>query len=286
MPSSPNALEHKSDASDSIDPPEELAGLRWKVWISEEESGSDYAGAYKFQRYRIHSRNVCGQQSTDLWRRYSDFHGLRELLLELFPGLYVPPLPPKRFLQLPLSNWSHEEFLKERYADLNRFLTRCVEIPPLRESHAFQVFLIDHEQGFKNALKSKTLEHCDRTDSAILERLQRNFGHSVGRVELPEDPSSRISQLLQTFEVSRDALLAARVALDRVYTFGAAFASEFKDFIAQVDELRQAELSYCRKYAPDLEQRINITPQLCQFRIYASLCSISFLVDSYFALPS
>lgn len=31
----------------------------------------------------------------EVFRRYSDFAALRDLFADRFPGMYVPPLPPK-----------------------------------------------------------------------------------------------------------------------------------------------------------------------------------------------
>ena len=34
--------------------------------------------------------------SFEIYRRYSDFANLREVLLIRWPGCYIPPLPPKK----------------------------------------------------------------------------------------------------------------------------------------------------------------------------------------------
>jgi hypothetical protein len=39
---------------------------------------------------------VLNKERFEIYRRYSDFVVLRESLCEIFPGLYVPPIPPKK----------------------------------------------------------------------------------------------------------------------------------------------------------------------------------------------
>ena len=53
----------------------------------------------------------------EIFRRYSDFAVLRELFADRFPGLYVPPLPPKQAF-----GTNKLEFIDERCFLLNMFI--------------------------------------------------------------------------------------------------------------------------------------------------------------------
>lgn len=246
--------------------------------ITDVENASEFGGTYKFQRYQVQSSGIVGLETTNIWRRYSDFDALRNLLRKLFPGLFVPPLPPKKFLQLPsLASWTYDEFLRERRADLRRFLVRCANIPAIRESHALQVFLRDGNVGFKSAVGSQSLEHCDVSNvGSALERLQQNFAHSVGRVEISHDVDARFQKLAEVFRLSQEALKTAHSALEGVYNSGAAFVSTIKELLENIDDIRTSEADFARQLfslpaggAGQTQQqhlRIHVTPQLASLR--------------------
>jgi sorting nexin-1/2 len=58
----------------------------------------------------------------DLQRRFNLFNEFRQALVLRFPGLYIPPLPPKK-----LSGKAEEITLIERTHFLNLFLKECTE---------------------------------------------------------------------------------------------------------------------------------------------------------------
>jgi hypothetical protein len=49
-------------------------------------------GIKKFVTYQIGGSSM----SSEVTRRYSDFFALREKLLERWPGVYIPNIPPKK----------------------------------------------------------------------------------------------------------------------------------------------------------------------------------------------
>lgn len=50
--------------------------------------------ATKHHTYQI--RGTDAQGPVEVVRRYKEFNHLREVLFSRFPGLYVPPMPPKQ----------------------------------------------------------------------------------------------------------------------------------------------------------------------------------------------
>lgn len=52
-------------------------------------------------------------------RRYNDFFHLRNTLLNTMPGIYIPPIPPKKMI-----GNKNEQFLEERKYFLQRFLQK------------------------------------------------------------------------------------------------------------------------------------------------------------------
>ena len=72
----------------------------------------------------------------EIFRRYSDFAVLREIFVDRWPGLYVPPLPPKQTL-----GKTKMEFIDERCFLLNMFIRQTARCPYLVESEEFYIFV-------------------------------------------------------------------------------------------------------------------------------------------------
>ena len=72
----------------------------------------------------------------EIYRRYSDFAALRDLFVDRFPGMYVPPLPPKQTL-----GTNRIEFIEERCFLLNMFIRQTARCPYLVESEEFHIFV-------------------------------------------------------------------------------------------------------------------------------------------------
>jgi len=62
-------------------------------------------------------------------RWYNDFYNLRSLLMARMPGIYVPPIPPKK----ALGN-KNDKFFEERGYFLQRFLQLVCRIPSIIKS--------------------------------------------------------------------------------------------------------------------------------------------------------
>ena len=68
----------------------------------------------KFTAYQIRGRDSLGV--IDVFRRFKEFLYLRDMLFSRYPGLVIPPVPPKVY-----SNTS-KELIEERCFFLNSFL--------------------------------------------------------------------------------------------------------------------------------------------------------------------
>lgn len=53
----------------------------------------------------------------DIMRRYSEFYLLREMLFSRYPGIFIPPIPSKKY-----SGNKEDRFVEERKYFLNQFL--------------------------------------------------------------------------------------------------------------------------------------------------------------------
>ena len=69
-------------------------------------------------------------------RRYKEVRLLRQVLVERFPAMYVPPIPPKK----SMGN-KDRAFIEDRCFFLNMFFKQMVRCPYLLESEEFALFL-------------------------------------------------------------------------------------------------------------------------------------------------
>ncbi len=72
----------------------------------------------------------------EVLRRYSEFHALHNALVNRFPGIYVPAIPPKK----AMGNTDLGFVIERRYF-LDRFLSLVSEIDYLAFSEEFKLFM-------------------------------------------------------------------------------------------------------------------------------------------------
>ena len=101
-------------------------------------------------------------------RRYTDFYMLREAFVARWPGIYFPPIPPKK----PMGN-KDMKFIEERRFFLERFLRKLANNDFILISEEFKIFSRlgrDIKKSINNLPKV--------TPFIILERLKNNFNIS------------------------------------------------------------------------------------------------------------
>lgn len=90
--------------------------------------------------YVVYTVTSPKDNSGSVSRRYSHFLWLRNILVRLFPGVFVPPLPPKKVVALETAEntlW----IVRERRRDLTRFANRVAANPVLADAKAWEAFL-------------------------------------------------------------------------------------------------------------------------------------------------
>ena len=129
----------------------------------------------------------------EVWRRFSDFLGLREKLLEKYQhlGVLVPPAPEKSISALTktkLNSNSEEhtgnEVVDKRARDLQRFLRRVARHPKLVTDCDFRDFVtIDGElpkAAFTSALSGSSVK-----------KMLKSFGDVFSKIAFPMDENDR-----------------------------------------------------------------------------------------------
>ena len=83
----------------------------------------------------------------DCFRRYNEFYTLRSILLQQWPGCFIPPIPAKK----KIGN-KKDAFVEIRKRHLNYFCTKVAELPHLFYSNEFQLFLRSQETDVTKSL--------------------------------------------------------------------------------------------------------------------------------------
>ena len=83
--------------------------------------------------YTVKGIDMDGEFETS--RRYNDFFAVREHLTRHWPGVYVPPIPPKK-----TTGNKAEEFVEDRCHFLDRFMKQMAKYPALVNSDVFKTF--------------------------------------------------------------------------------------------------------------------------------------------------
>jgi hypothetical protein len=65
--------------------------INFKIEIRISESVEKGSGLSKHTSYCVKGVDKLGD--FEVFRRYSEFHTLREILLSRWPGIYIPPIP-------------------------------------------------------------------------------------------------------------------------------------------------------------------------------------------------
>lgn len=140
-----------------MNPPQELA--TYPMYIDNPQKGEKTVGSYI--KYSMDGTDITEQ----LTRRYSDFYALYEKLLQRWPGVYVPRVPPKK-----ITGNMDPKMIKTRMRLLNRFCLNLSNIPYLYNSEEAKIFR-DNIPEVANAIEKLQVLGF----SEILARLREAF---------------------------------------------------------------------------------------------------------------
>ncbi|KAL6945509.1 hypothetical protein ACO0QE_002969 [Hanseniaspora vineae] len=89
--------------------------------------------------------NVVNSGNTNVIRRYSEFHSLRDCLAKLMPCIIIPPIPKKhsffKYFINPINAENDLEIIEKRKRLLQNFLNSCYQNTKIRENIVFIKFL-------------------------------------------------------------------------------------------------------------------------------------------------
>ena len=121
--------------------------------------------------------------SFQVQRRYKEFRLLRQFLSDRFPGMYVPPIPPKK-----ATGNKNDEFIEARCFYLNMFFKQMVRIPYLLESEELNNFIRPSNDV------SKALTFMPKmSNQKLLERLTEYYTVEYPKGELNFEDSNDLT---------------------------------------------------------------------------------------------
>jgi hypothetical protein len=145
-----------------------------------------------------------------VFRRYRDFDWLRTHLVKLYPGICIPPLPPKK-----IAGSLGEGFVAERRMGVERFLNRVQDTWFMQQEPAFTAFLADNDDPhFENACKEFTKDIMTQTPQDVITRYNTMFPQLLATVndEVIMDTAT-LTSYIDNIESKLSAVLTAADAM-------------------------------------------------------------------------
>jgi len=201
-----------------------------QVSVSEPEMRG--TGLSKYHAYKI----IAANSGVDhVFRRYRDFVWLRTILVKLYPGLFVPPLPPKKII-----GNQDTLFVNERRFDIERFLNRLVAVPAFLQSSPLQAFLT-RAQMFEEAVKDLEKSASERSIDDML-KSYRDFYPDHVATRLPdkaEQDLAAMTEFLQSCEQKLSGLLETAALLDGAVSQQVSHLSKLNMFLHSIDTVEK-----------------------------------------------
>lgn len=187
------------------------------ISIKQYEKRGEGMNAYIVYKIATTAENVLGfaNKEYEVWRRFSDFLGLHEKLMEKYfhKGVMIPAAPEKSIAALTKTIMNHStdehttnDFAERRARILQRFCTRIARHPKLVSDCDFRDFLTV-AAPLPKATSTSTLS------GASVKRMFKNFGEVFSKMAYHMDENDRwfesSQQQMEDMEQTLNKLLRA-----------------------------------------------------------------------------
>ena len=161
-----------SDSIYYIYPPKELS--TYPMYIENPEKQGKNVGS--FISYTLNGTDIVGKMS----RRYSDFFALYEKLVQRWPGVYIPRIPPK------LITKNSKIKIKRRMRLLNRFCLNLSEIDYLYNCEETSLFKSNNQDIaiLINKIPELTLEETIHRMKEAFPNYDENYNILIGKSKI------------------------------------------------------------------------------------------------------
>lgn len=200
--------------------------------------------------------------SHEVFRRYNDFVWLRTELTSQFPGVFIPPLPPKKFI-----GHTAGQFVAERQKLLGRFLNNCERLRFLRKSNAFRIFLTEHNsEEFERRSKEITRDASSERANEQLQRLLEFFPYLQDLPQSNPEDQANVDHLKEYIERIEAKLSQVTQTCDSLVKEQYLLAESFNRMNNALQHVHNLELEY-----PGMPQRVNFLDTFMSLQNQAKL---------------
>jgi hypothetical protein len=205
---------------------------------SRQVSGSLFSKSYT--TYKVASTWCEG-----VWRRYSDFEFMRDILVSRFHGVAVPLLPEKRVV----GNMD-DEFVSDRRSGLSDWTKKIAAHPYLRLDATFKLFLtLTADTEFEQAKKAAS--SGTGANPAQNAGLKRWFG-CLQRYPMPTEAESAIEELTLLNTTVEDQLIGSLRAVDGYFRATQAMMEALGKVAGSLDKFAKQSTASADKLGPVL----------------------------------
>lgn len=156
-------------------------------------------GGNKLTQYHVYKITTTPAVVDHVYRRFSDFDWLFNILMKAFPGVWVPPLPPKKIF-----GSMDDALIASRRPALERFLRRVSKIPILAESPFFVQFLT-RATTFEEAMKQMDKDVDTRQTAAVSAQYVRYFSKILS-LSVPQNAEIELMAMKEFLTAEEDRL--------------------------------------------------------------------------------
>ena len=158
-----------------INPPQELS--TYPMYIENPEKKEKNIGS--FISYTLNGTDITEKMS----RRYSDFFALYEKLVQRWPGVYIPKIPPKI-----MTKTTSKKTIKIRLRLLNRFCLNLSKIDYLYNSEETNIFKGNSQDiaNLINKLPELSLEETVKRMKEAFPQYDENYDILLGKPKITE----------------------------------------------------------------------------------------------------
>jgi hypothetical protein len=128
---------------------------------------------------------TCDELQLSTTRKFNDFDWLRNKLIQLYPTVYVPPLPKMKFFQKNTS----EKWAKRVYY-MQKWLNSIIKTPVIRSSKLFYDFISIPKEEFKSlrieydkTTTPKSLSHFTTADGIVNITINPFLDTQAGKIQ-------------------------------------------------------------------------------------------------------
>ncbi|GAB5370278.1 hypothetical protein AAMO2058_001478800 [Amorphochlora amoebiformis] len=191
-------------------------------------------------------------------RRYSDFVWLRKWLTEGFPGIFIPPLPPKSIF-----NKMRADFIEERRQGLQEFMKRLISRQQfLIHSLPFQLFISKHSNTFEKTKREVEKTIIGQSPLEIATMYQTLFPNMSGSKVKASEPKNtpqylNVSSADEKMVRLKDYLTSCGTQVQVLYEAATQIASKWNDIVSNSSKvtgsfksLSKVENGYAQRPAP------------------------------------